>query len=78
MSGISGDWAVLASQNERLVSGAEDQPQPAGACPVTTLPAPWAELASNRERLIELADPLCALASSSPGTGGYRLAFSAA
>ncbi|HSZ49677.1 MAG TPA: hypothetical protein VK823_30345 [Streptosporangiaceae bacterium] len=78
MSGISGDWAALASGNERLAGTSDDQPRSADANPVSTLPARWAELASHRERLVGLADPLCELASSSPGTGGYRLAVSAA
>jgi hypothetical protein len=78
MSSISGNWAELASNNERLLRAADTQLGTADANPGTAEPARWAELASQRERLVGDADPLFGLASSPQPPAGYRLAASAA
>jgi hypothetical protein len=78
MSGISGDWAMLASQNERLLRTADTQADQADGKPVSPGPARWAELASQRERLLELSDPLYRLASSPQRPSNFRLAASSA
>jgi hypothetical protein len=78
MSSISGHWAELASQNERLLRAADTQLGRAHGDPGTAEPARWAELASPRERLIAHSDPLYRLANSPQLSSGFRLAASAA
>jgi hypothetical protein len=78
MSSISGNWADLASQNERLLRAADTQLRQADDGPETAEPPPWTELASQRERLIAHSDPLYRLASSPEHPSGFRLAASAA
>ena len=77
MPGISGDWAELASQYERLLRAADMQLRQADDGPVTSEPVRWAELASQRERLIEHSDPQFRLASSPQQAAGFRLAAAA-
>jgi hypothetical protein len=77
MSRISGDWAALASQHERLLQEADTKLRQSGQSPVTPDSARWAELASQRERLVECSDPLYGLASS-PQPSGFRLAATTA
>jgi hypothetical protein len=74
MSSISENWDALASYNERLASGRDDQPRSQDASSACALPARWSELASQRERLV--ADPLRGLASSP--RPGLRLVVSSA
>jgi hypothetical protein len=76
MSRITGYWAALASEHERLVFTTADQEHDAS----TTRDAPtrWAELASQRERLIDAAAPLGGLVSSSADAAGLRLVVRAA
>jgi len=76
MPGITGYWAALSSEHERLVFIPADQEQSAGTAGDAS--ARWAELASQRERLIESAAPLGGLASSSQETSGLRLVVRAA
>ncbi len=78
MSSISGNWAELASQNERLLRAADTQLGQADYTPETAEPARWTELASQRERLIAHSDPLYRLVSSPQLPSGFRLAASAA
>jgi hypothetical protein len=78
MSIISGNWADLASQNERLLRAADTRLGQANDGPETTESARWTELASQRERLIAHSDPLYRLASSPQPPSGFRLAASAA
>ncbi len=78
MSGDGADWAVLASEYERLIGMTDLGPRPGQASQASGRPAQWAELASQRERLIEFADPLPWLASSERGTASFRLVVSAA
>ncbi len=78
MSSISGNWAELASQNERLLRAADTRLEQADGNPGTAESARWAELASQRERLIAHSDPLYRLASSPGLPSGPRLAASAA
>jgi hypothetical protein len=78
MSSISGTWAELASQNERLLRAADAQLGQADDNPGTADPARWAELASQRERLVAHSDPLYRLANSAQNPSGFRLAASAA
>jgi hypothetical protein len=78
MSSISGEWATLGSQNERLMRAGDSELREADNGPVTPAPARWAELASQRERLIELSDPLCGLAAPPRQPSGFRLAASTA
>ncbi len=77
MSSISGTWAELASQNERLLRAADTQLGQVDD-PETTESARWAELASQRERVIGHSDPLSRLANSAQLPSGFRLAASAA
>jgi hypothetical protein len=78
MSSISGNWAELTSQNERLLRAADAQLERADGSPGTAESARWAELASQRERLVAHSDPLYRLASSPRPPSGPRLAASAA
>jgi hypothetical protein len=75
MSGSNGDWAALASDNERLVRSAADR-EPRSAVLDPGL-ARWAELASQRERLVE-GESFGRLASSRHQTSELRLAVKAA
>lgn len=74
MSGSDGDWAALASDNERLVQVAAGEPVPADPSPSHHGPAQWAELASQRERLVDLGESFGGLASSRSLTSQMRLA----
>jgi hypothetical protein len=78
MSIFSGDWAELASQNERLLPAADARPRQASDDPGSPASTRWAELASQRERLVELSDPLYRLASSHRHPSDFRLAASSA
>jgi hypothetical protein len=76
MSGSNGDWAALASDNERLVrSAADNQTRSAALDPGQ---ARWAELASQRERLVDAGESFGRLASSRHQTSELRLAVKAA
>ena len=76
MSGSNGDWAALASDNERLVRTAADRKTSSAAVDADS--ARWAELASQRERLVDVAESFGGLASSRHQTSELRLAVKAA
>jgi hypothetical protein len=75
MSGITGYWAALSSEHERLAVTTADQEHHASTARDAS--ARWEELASQRERLIEAAAPLGGLVSSSDRPG-LRLVVRAA
>lgn len=78
MSDISGEWAALASDNERLIQVSEIQLTPADSGPSSHARPQWAELASQRERLVEYSDPLFGLTGSRRCVAGMRQVAGAA
>jgi hypothetical protein len=77
MSTNGGNWAELASQNERVITLGGSAPD---SMEISTMDArsQWAELASQSERLVDTADPLFRLASSGHRPAGLRRVAGAA